>query len=98
MVHSQKTPWTLITGPIMVAYARAVQSGVMARLIKYLGTARHAGEMQILAYAYAASPSQSGCGNSSPRPQNAASSVLMNLNNGSCTRFDDSSWRVRVIF
>lgn len=52
MVYSQKTPWTLIMGLIMVAYAYAVQSGAMAGVIKYLGTDRHAGEMQILGYAF----------------------------------------------
>jgi len=52
MVYSQKTPWTLIMGLIMVAYAYAVQSGAMAAVIKYLGTDRHAGEMQILGYAF----------------------------------------------
>jgi len=52
MVYSQKTPWTLVMGLIMVAYAYAVQSGAMAGVIKYLGTDRHAGEMQILGYAF----------------------------------------------
>jgi hypothetical protein len=52
MVYSQRTPWTLVMGLIMVAYAYAVQSGAMAGVIKYLGTDRHAGEMQILGYAF----------------------------------------------
>ena len=52
MVYSQKTPWTLIMGLIMVAYAYAVQSGAMEPVIKYLGTGRHAGEMLTLGYTF----------------------------------------------
>ena len=52
MVYSQKTPWTLIMGLIMVAYAYAVQSGAMAAVTKYLGTDRLTGEMQMLGYAF----------------------------------------------
>ena len=52
MVYSQKTPWTLVMGLIMVAYAYAVQSGVMAGIIKYLGTDRHTREMLILGYSF----------------------------------------------
>ncbi|TSA11549.1 MAG: putative sulfate exporter family transporter [Betaproteobacteria bacterium] len=52
MVYSKKTPWTLIMGVIMVAYAYAVQSGAMAGVIKYLGTDRHVGEMLTLGYAF----------------------------------------------
>ncbi|MBI2289778.1 MAG: hypothetical protein HYU73_05465 [Betaproteobacteria bacterium] len=52
MVYTKRTPWTLIMGVIMVAYAYLVQSGALAGLIKYLGTARYAGEMLTLGYAF----------------------------------------------
>lgn len=52
MVYTQKSPWTLIVGLIMVAYAYCVQSGVLEPVIKYLNTGRYAGEMQILGYAF----------------------------------------------
>jgi uncharacterized membrane protein YadS len=39
-------------GVIMVAYAYLVQSGALAGLIKYLGTARYAGEMLTLGYTF----------------------------------------------
>lgn len=52
MVYTQKSPWTLIIGLIMVAYAYCVQSDVLEPVIKYLGTGRYAGEMQILGYAF----------------------------------------------
>ncbi len=52
MVYTRKTPWTLIMGVAMVAYAWLVQSNALAGMIKYLGTARLAGEMQILGYAF----------------------------------------------
>ncbi|MBI4194447.1 MAG: putative sulfate exporter family transporter, partial [Betaproteobacteria bacterium] len=54
MLYTQKSPWTLIIGIIMVAYAYLVQSNVLAPLIKFLNTARYAGEMQILGYAFGA--------------------------------------------
>ncbi len=52
MVYTQKTPWTLIMGIIMAAYAYLVQSGLMEGTIKYLGTGRLAGEMLNLGYAF----------------------------------------------
>ena len=52
MVYSQRTPWTLIMGLIMIAYAYLVQSGVLEPLIKTLETTRHAGEMQMLGYVF----------------------------------------------
>ncbi len=52
MVYTQRTPWTLIMGIIMVAYAYLVQSGALADVIKYLGTGRHAGEMLTLGYTF----------------------------------------------
>ncbi|MDP1716705.1 MAG: putative sulfate exporter family transporter [Burkholderiales bacterium] len=54
MVYTQKTPWTLIMGIIMVAYAYMVKSGMMEPLIKFLNTGRHAGEMQTLGFAFGA--------------------------------------------
>jgi len=54
MVYSQKTPWTLVIGVIMIAYAYAVQSGMMGPIIQYLNTARYTGEMQVLGYAFGA--------------------------------------------
>lgn len=52
MVYTRKTPWTLIMGVIMVTYAYLVQSNALAGMIKYLGTGRLTGEMQILGYAF----------------------------------------------
>jgi uncharacterized membrane protein YadS len=52
MVYNQKTPWTLIIGVIMIAYAYAVQSGIMEPVIQYLNTARYAGEMKVLGYSF----------------------------------------------
>lgn len=52
MVYTQRTPWTLIMGIIMVAYAYLVQSGTLAAMIKSLGTARHVGEMVTLGYIF----------------------------------------------
>lgn len=52
MVYTKKTAWTLVMGLVMVAYAYAVQSGAMAATMKYLGTERLAGEMQILGYIF----------------------------------------------
>ncbi|MFN7085288.1 MAG: YeiH family protein [Burkholderiales bacterium] len=54
MVYTQKTPWTLVMGIIMVAYAFLVQNGMMEPVIKFLNTGRHAGEMQTLGYAFGA--------------------------------------------
>jgi uncharacterized membrane protein YadS len=54
MVYTQRTPWTLIMGVIMAAYAWAVQSGVMEPVIKFLGTGRLTGEMQTLGYCFGA--------------------------------------------
>ncbi len=50
MIYTKKTPWTLILGIIMVAYAYMVQAGIMEPVIKYLHTGKHAGEMVILGY------------------------------------------------
>jgi uncharacterized integral membrane protein (TIGR00698 family) len=52
MVYTKKTAWTLVMGLIMVGYAYAVQSGAMAPTLKFLGTERLAGEMQVLGYAF----------------------------------------------
>jgi hypothetical protein len=65
MVYTQRTPWTLIMGVIMAAYAWAVQSGVMEPVIKFLGTGRLTGEMQTLGYCFGRSQSWSGFGSSS---------------------------------
>lgn len=54
MVYTQRTPWTLIMGVIMAAYAWAVQTGVMEPVIKFLGTGRLTGEMQTLGYCFGA--------------------------------------------
>ena len=54
MVYTQRTPWTLIMGIIMVAYAWAVQAGVMEPVIKFLGTGRLTGEMQTLGFCFGA--------------------------------------------
>jgi uncharacterized membrane protein YadS len=50
MTYTKKTPWTLILGIIMVAYAYMVQAGIMEPVIKYLHTSKLAGEMVILGY------------------------------------------------
>jgi uncharacterized membrane protein YadS len=54
MVYTQRTPWTLIMGVIMAAYAWAVQAGVMEPVIKFLGTGRLTGEMQTLGFCFGA--------------------------------------------
>lgn len=54
MVYTRRTVWPLVFGVIMVAYAYLVQSGAMEPVIKFLGTARIAGEMQILGYCFGA--------------------------------------------
>lgn len=54
MVYTKKTPWTLVMGIIMVAYAYMVQNGMLEALIKFLNTGRHTGEMQTLGYAFGA--------------------------------------------
>jgi uncharacterized integral membrane protein (TIGR00698 family) len=54
MVYTRRTVWPLVFGIIMVAYAYLVQSGAMEPVIKFLGTGRIAGEMQILGYAFGA--------------------------------------------
>ncbi|MDP2239093.1 MAG: putative sulfate exporter family transporter [Burkholderiales bacterium] len=54
MVYTQRTPWTLVMGIIMVAYAYMVKSGMMEPLIKFLNTGRHAGEMQTLGFTFGA--------------------------------------------
>src|SRR4030067_932176 len=50
MIYTKKTPWTLIMGVIMVAYAYMVSAGMMEPLIKLLHTGKHAGEMVTLGY------------------------------------------------
>lgn len=52
MLYTRKTVWPLVIGVIMVAYAYLVQSGALADLIKFLGTARLVGEMGILGYTF----------------------------------------------
>jgi uncharacterized membrane protein YadS len=52
MVYTRRTVWPLVLGIIMVAYAYMVQSGAMEPVIKFLGTARNVGEMQILGYTF----------------------------------------------
>ncbi len=54
MVYTRRTVWPLVLGIIMVAYAYLVQSGAMEPVIKFLGTSRIAGEMQILGYTFGA--------------------------------------------
>ncbi|MBI4206190.1 MAG: hypothetical protein HY527_14310, partial [Betaproteobacteria bacterium] len=54
MVYTQRTPWTLVIGVVMVAYAYLVQSNAMAAVIKFLNTGRYTGEMQVLGYAFGA--------------------------------------------
>ncbi len=54
MVYTRRTVWPLVLGIIMVAYAYMVQSGAMEPVIKFLGTARNVGEMQMLGYAFGA--------------------------------------------
>ncbi len=50
MIYTKKTPWTLVLGIIMVAYAYMVQAGIMEPVIKYLHTSKHVGEMIMLGY------------------------------------------------
>jgi len=50
MIYTKKTPWTLVIGIIMVAYAYMVQAGMMEPVIKYLHTSKHVGEMIMLGY------------------------------------------------
>jgi uncharacterized integral membrane protein (TIGR00698 family) len=52
MVYTQKSPWTLIMGALMLAYAFAVQSGALEGLIKFLGTSGLTGEIVILGYSF----------------------------------------------
>ncbi len=54
MIYTKKTPWTLIMGIIMVAYAYLVKAGVLEPLIKYLHTAKLTGEMVTMGYAFGA--------------------------------------------
>ncbi len=54
MVYTRRTVWPLVFGIIMAAYAYLVQSGAMEPVIKFLGTGRIVGEMQILGYAFGA--------------------------------------------
>jgi uncharacterized membrane protein YadS len=50
MIYTKKTPWTLVLGIIMVAYAYMVQAGIMEPVIKYLHTSKLVGEMVMLGY------------------------------------------------
>jgi len=52
MVYTKKSAWPFVVGVIMVAYAYAVQSGLMEPLLKFLNTGRLAGEMQTLGYCF----------------------------------------------
>ena len=52
MVYSQRTPWTLVMGIVMVAYAYLVKSGALEAAIKFLNTSRYADEMQTLGYTF----------------------------------------------
>jgi len=54
MIYTRKTVWPLVLGLIMVVYAYLVQAGVMEPVIKFLGSGRNAGEMQILGYSFGA--------------------------------------------
>jgi uncharacterized membrane protein YadS len=54
MVYTRKTPWPLVIGLVMAAYAWLVQGGVMAEAIKWLNTGRLAGEMVVLGYTFGA--------------------------------------------
>lgn len=50
MIYTERTPWTLIMGIIMVAYGYMVQAGVMQPVIDWLGSGKNAGEMVTLSY------------------------------------------------
>ena len=52
MIYTKKTPWTLIMGVIMAAYAYMVSTGAMEPLIKFLGTSKLTSEMVTLGYAF----------------------------------------------
>ncbi len=52
MIYTKKTPWTLIMGVIMAAYAYMVQTGAMEPLIKMLSTSKLTGEMVTLGFAF----------------------------------------------
>jgi uncharacterized membrane protein YadS len=54
MIYTEKTPWTLIIGIVMVGYAYMVQSGAMGALLELLNTGKHAGEMVMLGYTFGA--------------------------------------------
>ena len=54
MVYTRRTVWPLVFGIVMVAYAYLVQSDTMEPVIKFLGTVRIVGEMQMLGYAFGA--------------------------------------------
>jgi uncharacterized integral membrane protein (TIGR00698 family) len=44
MIYTQKTPWTLIIGIIMVAFGYMVQAGVLEPLTSYLHTTKYLGK------------------------------------------------------
>ncbi len=54
MVYTKKSPWLLIIGIIMVAYAWLVQQGMLDGTLKYLATEKLAGEMIFLSYLFGA--------------------------------------------
>ena len=54
MVYTRRTVWPLVFGIIMVAYAYLVQAGMLEPVIKFLGTGRITGEMQMLGYTFGA--------------------------------------------
>ena len=54
MVYTRKTPWPLVIGLAMIAYAWMVQSGTMDSAVKWLNTTRLTGEMVTLGYVFGA--------------------------------------------
>ena len=69
MIYTQRTPWTLIIGVVMIAYAYAVQSGMMQPVIQYLNTARYADEMRVLGYSFGAAAVLAGIWQILARPK-----------------------------
>lgn len=52
MVYTRRTPWVLVIGIVMIAYAWMVQAGVLDGMIKWLNTGRLVNEMRILGYTF----------------------------------------------
>ncbi|MFP5349866.1 MAG: hypothetical protein ACLGHO_08515, partial [Gammaproteobacteria bacterium] len=50
MVYTKRTPWTLIMGIIMVAYAWAVKAGMLEGVLKSLNTTKLTPEMITLGF------------------------------------------------